>query len=131
GVERLEDDTHAPMADDLDNLEVSQAAEMRGVLGALEKIEGDLHGYSRLGVRIAGVLHVALEGPEGSPVGGVCRRPSAIDVADDVRQGPAAGRQLVERLLAPLAGVQVAGQLSLLLLRQSARQQPWPACRIW
>ena len=32
------------MADDLDNLEVSQAAEVRGVLGAFEKIEGDLLG---------------------------------------------------------------------------------------
>ena len=81
-------------------------------------------------MRIADVLHVALEGPEGSPVGGVCRRPFAIDVADDVRQGPAAGRQLVERLLAPLAGVQVAGQLSLLFLRQAAVQQPLQACRI-
>src|SRR5207244_5570379 len=70
GVERLEDDAHAAVADDLDNLEVSQAAEMRGVFGAFEKIEADLLGYSRLGVGVADLLHVALEGPEGSPVGG-------------------------------------------------------------
>src|SRR5262249_44623666 len=130
-IETLEHDAHAALADDLGHIKVPESSQVEGILRGLEEIEGDLlaraRGWVDSGHLDGGALQVFHDIPE-LRLGG---RTPGLGLAYHLSTGRATAGQLLERVLATRAAVEVADQLCLLVLRQAAIEQLLEASVIW